>query len=325
MKIGKISESMLNRSVFKLFRHRRKDVYKKPSVGTDASFVNLGDDSICLSTNPVTLSLDKLGKQAIYYVANNIACQGAELVGVLVNILMAACSDEKDIKLIMNDLEEVCGELNIEVMGGHTEMLGNVTETMLVMTGVGKIKKENILDIKKIEVGYDIVMTKWAGMEGASIIAENKKEELMTKYKEELIDNAADMCEMKSILKEAAVAIENGALYMHDATSSGVYGALWELSCGIKHGIEIDLQKVPIKQEIVEICEFYDVNPYIITSRGVLLIVAKDGQKIVAELEREGIEAAVIGKVCDHNNKIVRNDDEIRYLDPPSPKNTLEI
>ena len=323
MKIGKISENMLNRSVFKLFRHRRKDVHKKPSVGIDAAFVDLEGESICLSTNPVTLSLDRLGKQAIYYVANNIACQGAELVGVLVNILMPSCSDEKDIKLIMNDLENVCGELNIEVMGGHTEMLGNVTETMLVMTGVGRIKKNKILDIKKIEAGYDIVMTKWAGMEGASIIAGNKKEELMTKYKEELIDNAYDMSQMISILKEASIAFENGALYMHDVTSSGVYGGLWELACGIKHGIEIDLQRIPIRQEIVEICEFYDLNPYLLPARGVLLIVVEDGDDLVEKLIKEGIDADIIGKVCSHNNKIVTNDDEMRYLDPPSPKNMI--
>jgi hypothetical protein len=32
-----------------------------------------------------------------------------------------------------------------------------------------------------------------------------------------------------------------------------------------------------------------------------------------------GIEAAVIGKIAEHNNKIVRNFDEMRYLDPPKP------
>lgn len=321
MRVGKISESMLNRSVFKLFRHRRKDVYKKPSVGQDCNFVAVGDERVCFSTNPVTLPLDKLGKKAIYYVANNIVCQGAELVGVLVNVLMPACSDEKDIKLIMNDLETVCGELNIEVMGGHTEMLENVTETMLVMTGVGRLKQDDMLDTKSIEVGYDIVMTKWVGMEGASVIAENKREELKSKYKDELIDDAKEMSDMISIIKDATIAKANGALYMHDVTSSGVYGGLWELSCGIKHGIEVDLQRIPIRQEIVEICEFYDLNPYLLEARGVLLFVVKDGKKVVDELLKEGIDADIIGKVCDHNNKIVRNDDEMRYLDPPSSKN----
>lgn len=316
---GKISESILNRSVFKLIRHRRKDVYKKPSVGDDCSLIKMGEDYVCISTNPVTLSIDELGKKGIYHVANNIACVGGELIGVLVNILLPPMSNEKDIKLIMNDLENECQVLNIEVMGGHTEMIEGVIKPMITFTGVGKIKNSEMLKVKDVAPGNDIVMTKWAGMEGAAILARKGREELLGKYKSELVDKAENLSNYISVLKEASIAKENGALYMHDATSSGVYGALWELSCGIKHGIEIDLQQIPIKQEIVEVCEFYDINPYLLASRGVLLIVAENGLKLVEELNKVNIDAAVIGKVCDHNNKIIRNEDEMRYLDPPKP------
>lgn len=316
---GKISESILNRSVFKLIRHRRKDVYKKPSVGDDCALVKMGEDYVCINTNPVTLTLDELGNKGIYYVANNIACLGGELIGILVNILLPPKSDEKDIKLIMNDLENECQTLNIEVMGGHTEMIEGVTKPMITFTGVGKVKESEMLKVKDIASGNDIVMTKWAGMEGAAVLARKGREELLSKYKSELIDKAEDLSNYISVIKEASIAKENGALYMHDATSSGVYGALWELSCGIKHGIEIDLQQIPIKQEIVEVCEFYDINPYLLPSRGVLLIVVENGLKLVEELNKSHIGAAVIGKVCDHNNKVIYNDDEMRYLDPPKP------
>ena len=316
---GKISESILNRSVFKLIRHRRKEVHKKPSVGDDCALVKMGEDYVCINTNPVTLTLDELGKKGIYYVANNIACIGGELIGILVNILLPPKSDEKDIKLIMNDLENECQTLNIEVMGGHTEMIEGVTKPMITFTGVGKVKESEMLKVKDIASGNDIVMTKWAGMEGAAVLARKGREELLGKYKSELVDKAENLSNYISVIKEASIAKENGALYMHDATSSGVYGALCELSCGIKHGIEIDLQQIPIKQEIVEVCEFYDINPYLLASRGVLLIVAENGLKLVEELNKVNIDAAVIGKVCDHNNKIIRNEDEMRYLDPPKP------
>lgn len=316
---GKISESILKRSVFKLIRHRRKDVYKKPSVGDDCALVKMGEDYVCINTNPVTLTLDELGKKGIYYVANNIACVGGELIGILVNILLPPKSDEKDIKLIMNDLENECQTLNIEVMGGHTEMIEGVTKPMITFIGVGKVKESEMLKVKDIASGNDIVMTKWAGMEGAAVLARKGREELLSKYKSELIDKAEDLSNYISVIKEASIAKENGALYMHDATSSGVYGALWELSCGIKHGIEIDLQQIPIKQEIVEVCEFYDINPYLLPSRGVLLIVVENGLKLVEELNKVNIDASVIGKVCEHNNKIMRNEDEMRYLDPPKP------
>ena len=334
---GKIAENVLNRSIFKLIRHRRKDVLKKPTVGTDCALISSGEEYICINSNPVTvvieqaelsnkskedklneeLYLEKYARKSLYYVGNNIACQGAEFIGVLVNVILPAYSEEKEIKTIMKTIEDECGKLNIEVLGGHTELLESVKEPLLVMVGVGKVNKENILDVKNVTPGNDIVMTKWAGMEGAAKLAYKGKEDLLGRYKEELVDGAIKLADEISVLQEANIAKENGALYMHDATSSGVYGALWELSCGIKHGIEVDLQQIPIKQEIVEVCEFYDVNPYLLSTRGVLLIVVEDGIKLVEELNKVGIDANIIGKVCEHNNKIVHNQDEMRYLDPP--------
>ena len=99
MKEGKVSESILNRSVFKLFRHRRKEIAKKPTAGTDfTKFTVDKDEEVCISTNPVTVSIDELGKKALYYVGNNIACANAEFIGVVVNMLFPRFTDEKDIK-----------------------------------------------------------------------------------------------------------------------------------------------------------------------------------------------------------------------------------
>ena len=327
MKVGKISELMLNRSVFKLFRHRRKDIDKKPTSGVDASIMYTEDgESVAISTNPVLLELDELGKLAIYYVGNNLACVGAKMVGIMVNILMPNCSDEKDIKLIMNDLEEECGKLGIEVMGGHTQMTDAVNKTLVTVTGIGKIiKRDNISEttsnlgaLKEIKPGFDIVMVKWAGMSGASIIASKCEDELRTRLPGELIDNVKNLKKDISLLKEATIAKEHGAFYMHDITRGGVYAGLWELATATKKGLEVDIQKIPIRQDIIEVCEFFDVNPYALDSRGALLVITADGESLADAYFEQGIEAEVIGKIAEHKNKLIINEDEVRYLESPS-------
>ncbi len=322
MKTGKISELMLNRSVFKLFRHRRRDIEKKPTSGADASIMYTDDgDSIAVSTNPVLLELDELGKSAIYYVANNLVCVGADITGVVVNILMPNCSDEKDIKVIMNDLEEECGKLGIEVMGGHTQMTEFVNKTLVTITGIGKIKNEknnNLGNIKDIKPGFDIVMVKWAGMNGASVIATEGEEKLSTRLPKELIDNVKNLKREISLINEANMAKENGAYYMHDITKGGVYAGLWELATVTKKGLEVDIKRIPIRQDIIEVCEFYDINPYGLDSRGALLVITDDGEKLADKYYEQGIEAEVIGKIAEHKNKLMMNEDEVRYLESPS-------
>ena len=58
MKVGKISETVLKRSVFKQIRHRREEVLVTPGVGKDCSIIRLEPDEVMvLSTG--TLSLDE--------------------------------------------------------------------------------------------------------------------------------------------------------------------------------------------------------------------------------------------------------------------------
>ena len=60
-----------------------------------------------------------------------------------------------------------------------------------------------------------------------------------------------------SVQSEAAVAVTSGVSAMHDVTEGGIFGALWEMAEASGVGLEIDLKKIPIRQETVEVCEVF--------------------------------------------------------------------
>ena len=93
--------------------------------------------------------------------------------------------------------------------------------------------------------------------------------------------------------------------------------ALWALADSSGVGIQVELKKLPIRQETVEVCEFCNANPYELISGGSLLMVAEDGAALVNALHEAGIPAVVVGKITDSNDRIIMNDDEKRYLDKP--------
>ena len=66
-----------------------------------------------------------------------------------------------------------------------------------------------------------------------------------------------------------------------------------------------------------EICEFFGVNPYQMLSTGALLIAAADGEGLVQKMALEGIPSAVIGRTTSGKERILRNGEEVRYLDKP--------
>ena len=75
----------------------------------------------------------------------------------------------------------------------------------------------------------------------------------------------------------------------------------------------------------MEICEFFEINPYQLTSGGSLLLATGNGEGLVSALEGTGIPAAVVGSLTKGKDRILINADETRFLDLPQSDEILKI
>ncbi|WMJ90541.1 AIR synthase family protein [Anaerocolumna sp. MB42-C2] len=318
MNIGKVSETVLKRSILKQIKHRREEVLVGPGVGEDCSVVELKEDEVfVISTDPITGTTEDIGTLAVHITANDISSNGAEIVGIMLTILLPDGFRESDLKEIMQEIEGVCEKLNIEIMGGHTEITAAVNQPVITVTGIGKMPKQQMIKTAGVIPGQEIVMTKWAGLEGTAIIAKMKEKELTGKYTRDFIIGAQNFIKNISVVGEAKIAREMGVTSMHDVTEGGIFGALWELGEASGVGLEVDLKKISIKQETIEICEFYDLNPYQLISSGVMIMVTDKANELVEVLKKNNIPAAVIGRITPGNDRVVKNEEEKRFLAPP--------
>lgn len=318
MKIGKLPEPVLCRSVLKQIGRRRKEVLMGPAVGQDCAALMLGPDEVfIMSTDPITGTVKDIGSHSIHITANDLAASGAEPLGVMLTILLPEETDEPALRRMMQDVEKTCQALQMEVLGGHTEITHVVNQPLISVAGVGKAKKDRVLLTNGLKPGHDLVVTKWIALEGTSIIAKEKESELKKKLPKELVDTATAFDQYLSVLPESRIAVSQKASAMHDITEGGILGALWEFGEGAGVGLDIDLRQIPIRQESVEICEQYGLNPYLLMSSGSMLIGAPSGAALVRRLKEAGIHATLIGQATDGNDRILRNGDEIRYLDRP--------
>lgn len=326
MKIGKVPENVLKRSVLKQIHTKRPEVVLGADVGEDCAAVKLAEDeTLVLSTDPITGTAQDIGTLAIQITANDLASSGAEPVGVLLTILLPPKVREIALKRIMTQVEEACAEAGIQIMGGHTEVTPVVTQPVITVCGVGKVKDGRIISTAGAKPGMDILVSKWIGIEGTSILAKEKEEQLLSRFSASFIEKAKKLDAYISVLSEAAVAVRSGVSAMHDVTEGGIFGALWEMAEASGVGLEIDLKKIPIRQETVEVCEFFGINPYKLISSGCMLMAAEDGNTLVRELEKEGIPATIIGKATEGNDRVLLNEDEKRFLEPPKTDELYEV
>ncbi|MFA9464506.1 MAG: AIR synthase family protein [Velocimicrobium sp.] len=324
MKIGKIPDMILNRSVFKQKKHRRAEVQAGLGTNMDACALKVApDELLVLSTNPVIGTSFDHPQKAVHCVLNNIIAKGGEPIGILVTILLPIGSSEENLRMLMQGLERVCEDLGIEIIGGHTEVAVAINQPVLSLTGVGK-KKDDYGTQEGLNPSDELVMTQWAGYEGAAILASDKKMELSKRYSIDFLEGTKEAGSTISILDAAKIGRENSVKLMHDVTSGGIFGALWEIASAYKIGFVVDLKKIPIRQETIEVCEFFELNPYLLTSRGCLLLVTEHGNELVSKLSQAGILAAVIGRITQNQDKIIMNDDEMRHLEPPKEEELLK-
>lgn len=326
MKVGKVPESVLKRSVLKQIHTKREEVLLGAGVGEDCAAIRLAENEIfVVSTDPVTGTATDIGNLAIHITMNDLASAGAEPVGVMLTILLPEGACEADLKKIMGQMEDVCTKANVQIMGGHTEVTRAVNQPLVNVCGVGKAQAGKLISTAGAKPGDDILVSKWIGLEGTSIIAKEKERELSVRYPLQLIQAAQGFDQYLSVLPEAMAAVQSGVSAMHDVTEGGIFGALWELAESSGVGLEIDLKKIPVKQETIEVCEFFGINPYELISSGCMLMASSDGNTLVHELEMIGIHATVIGKAVDGNDRVLLNGEEKRFLEPPKTDELYKV
>lgn len=334
MNSGKVPVNVLKRSVLRQLKNKRSEIANSAGLGADCAIFepfSEGQLVTCVQEGVVELCCENDLAEAeredpsvmpmrrfFQKCANNLATAGAEPVAAELVIFLPESVEEPELKALMSEAEGIAAELNIQIIGGQTRVSSAVRQPLATVTGYGIRKTGEVqMDVRKKLAGQDIIITKWIGLEGTADLAARNQEELLTRYPAYLVEEAAAFDRYYSILPEAATAVKSGGCTMHDISEGGVFAALWEMAEGAGVGLTIDMKKLPLRQETVEVCEFCNVNPYELRSGGSLIIASPEGTAVVEALAAEGIPAVIVGRFTDSNERLILNEDEVRYMDRP--------
>ena len=310
MNPGKVSNSILDRSVLRLIKSRNSRV-AKPFIGADCGSIDINEQDKRI------LCSESCGIWPVYRAANNIYSCGGMPLAAHISVIMPRNFNEYNLKEQIRIINSQCGIFGMQISGGHTQINDMVKAPVVTVTGIGVTDSDEIVSSKNIRPGQHIVMTKWICIGVIRKLIDIKRDEMREKYTDYVIDKAYGSEEDMSVKYEAQLALKAGIRAMHDVAEGGIFAALWDMAQAGNVGLDIDFRSIPVKQEIIELCEMYDINPYKLESDGALLIAADDADTLINLLEKEGIKAAVIGRATDNNDKVINNLDEVRYLDTP--------
>jgi hydrogenase maturation factor len=301
--IGKLPADLLQAI---LDKHATRDprVVVGPRVGEDAAVIDLGDRYLVATADPITFATDDLGWYALQVNANDIAVRGARPRWFLATVLLPeGRTDEASVRALFAQLAEACDELEVALVGGHTEITRGLDRPIVAGTMLGEVARDRLVTTGGARVGDAIVMTKGVPLEGAAILAREKEAALRARgVPAAVIRRARGFLRSPglSVLPEAEIACELAAVHaMHDPTEGGIATALHELAAAAGVGLRVDHDRIMVLPEGRTLCEALGLDPLGTIASGALLMTLAPAEAgiVVHALARERIDCHYIGQV----------------------------
>ena len=182
-------------------------------------------------------------------------------------------------------------------------------------TMIGVDKKEKLIN-PKCKPGDAIVISKGPAIETTGLMAAYFPKFLEAKYGKAFVKKAQDVYYQMSTVKDALIAAEIGEVTaMHDATECGIFGGLYEMAMHSNVGMNINLEKIVLQDEVKKTCECFDIDPYKAISEGTLLVTVnkKKAKDVVKALNDESIPASIAGEVTQKKQGIVVMEKDKKY------------
>ena len=171
--------------------------------------------------------------------------------------------------------------------------------------------------------GQDIVAIGCAALYGTAQLAKLREADLLSRFSRTFVTRMQTCMEknmaplerpdLEALLGSACQTVTD----WQPAGEGGILAALWKLAADHRAGFHIWIREIPVVQESIELCEFFELNPYRLHSLGCQLAVADNGLDVVRAAREKGLLAAVIGKAEPGIKRLLDTGEGVSFLERP--------
>ena len=275
-----------------------------PRVGEDVAVIDMGERYLVVKTDPITFATDQIGWYTVNVNANDIATSGARPLWMLNTVLLPERGTTAgDVDAIFRQLYDACEQLDITLVGGHTEVTWGLDRPIVVGVLIGEVAPEKLITTSGAQVGDKVLLVKEIPIEATAIIAREKATELGQRGYSQALLRKAQNCLYDpgiSVVRVAALAAEHPGVHaMHDPTEGGLATGLHEMALAAGTGLCLYADRVPILPEGKLLCAEYDLDPLGAIASGALIVAVDAGEAdhLIRMYRQAGDVCACVGDV----------------------------
>ena len=313
---GEETQRLIKELFFRYFSNPILEKMEDASILNVNSKIAFTTDSFTVS--PIFFKGGNIGKLAIAGTVNDISMMGAKPKYLSCSFIIEEGLPFEDLEKIVSSMAEEMKKSGVQIITGDTKVVpkGVADKIFINTTGIGEVIYEGI-SAHNINEGDVILVSGTIGDHGACIMAQREEIEI----EGNLSSDCASLWPLVEDLINAGITIKA----MRDPTRGGLSAVLNEWAQQSNIGIEIEEEKIPVKDEVQGLCELLGLEPYTLANEGKLVIAVpeKEAEKTLEVMRNNelGKNSEIIGKVIsDYKGKVILKSPygSKRIMEPPA-------
>jgi hydrogenase expression/formation protein HypE len=258
---------------------------------------------------PIFFPGGDIGKLAVNGTVNDVAMSGAVPLYLSVGFILEEGLPIADLKRVLESMREAAAVAGVQVVTGDTKVVekGTADKLFINTSGIGVLDPSVNLSASNALPGDKVIVSGTIGDHGTTIMIARGELELETQIE---TDSAPLNSLVAGMLDEAKQLDASGSVRcLRDPTRGGLATTLNEIAMSSEVCIQIEEDRIPIREEVHGACEILGLDPLYVANEGKLIAVvsAEVADAIVARMRTNtyGRDACIIGEVKTEPRRIV--------------------
>ncbi|MHC1682120.1 MAG: hydrogenase expression/formation protein HypE [Clostridiaceae bacterium] len=299
---GKQTNTLINDLFFKYFNNSIL------SEANDAAQLTLEGNKIAFTTdsfvvNPLLFNGGDIGKLAVCGTVNDLAVSGAKPLYLSSAFIIEEGFELSKLEIIVESMAKEAEKVGVKIVAGDTKVVekGSADGVFINTTGIGTIYDNINIKASNARHGDVVIVNGTLGDHGMTIMCERNHLGFEGDIK-------SDCASLNGLIEEM-INTCNDIHVLRDATRGGVAAVLNEIAKESNVSIVLNEKSIPVKTEILGVCELLGLDPLYIANEGKLCAFVPEeyASKVLDVMKKHplGYDSAIIGRVVEgKENKV---------------------
>ncbi|MCX8183894.1 MAG: hydrogenase expression/formation protein HypE [Crenarchaeota archaeon] len=265
----------------------------KAMFKTHAGRIAFTADSFVMKP-PVVKGCD-IGMLSVNGTVNDLVTMGAKPEYLSLSLIIEEGLEEDFLMRIIGSVSDAARRSGVKIATGDVKVVekGSCDKIFINTSGVGRVYSNIRVSTLNAKPGDAVIVTGSVGDHGAAVLAARGEFQLET----EVLSDCAPLTSILETLVRKKIILHT----LIDPTRGGLATSLNEVAESSRVAIEVEEEKIPLKEGVSSLCEVLGIDPLYLGCEGRLIIFtplryAEETVKVLRRLEISR-DACVIGRV----------------------------